>query len=173
MAAFLLELGTEEMPARFVDEALQQWRVKIPATLAELKLTGTCKFYGTPRRLAVLIEGLPQQQADQTAEIKGPPVKSAFAGGAPTPAATGFAQKQGVTVADFEIRPTDKGEFIFIQKLIPGRPVAELLTERVPQWITGLEGKRLMRWGSGDLRFSRPIRWLVALLDALRLGRVG
>jgi glycyl-tRNA synthetase beta chain len=169
MAAFLLELGTEEMPARFVDEALQQWRVKIPAALAELKLTGTCEFYGTPRRLAVLIQGLPQQQADQTEEIKGPPVKSAFKGGTaegePTAAATGFAQKQGVTVADFEIRPTDKGDFIFIQKQIPGQPVAQLLTDWVPQWITGLEGKRLMRWGSGDLRFSRPIRWLVALLD--------
>jgi glycyl-tRNA synthetase beta chain len=97
--------------------------------------------------------------------VKGPPVGSAFKDGEPTKAAIGFAQKQGVKIEDFEIRPTEKGEFIFVKKLIKGRPVAELLAEQVPQWITGLEGKRLMRWGNGDLRFSRPVRWLVALLD--------
>ena len=64
-----------------------------------------------------------------------------------------------------EIRPTDKGDFVFVNKQIPGRPVADILTELVPQWIWNLEGKRLMRWGDGDVRFSRPIRWLVALLD--------
>lgn len=166
MASFLLEVGTEELPARFVDEALSQWRSRIPQALADLNLeTSAIEFYGTPRRLAVLIKGLPTQQADVAEEVKGPPVKAAFKDGEPTKAATGFAQKQGVSVEDFEIRPTDKGEFIFVQKLIQGRPVAELLTEMVPSLITGLEGKRLMRWGNGDVRFSRPVRWLVALLD--------
>jgi glycyl-tRNA synthetase beta chain len=167
MASFLLEVGTEELPARFVDEAIAQWRSRIPEALAELNLATTdIAFYATPRRLALLIQGLPTQQADVVEEIKGPPVKAAFKDGVPTPAATGFAQKQGVTVEDFEIRPTDKGEFIFIQKQIKGRPVADLLAELVPGLITGLEGKRLMRWGNGDVRFSRPVRWLVALLDA-------
>jgi glycyl-tRNA synthetase beta chain len=167
MASFLLEVGTEELPAKFVDAAIAQWRSRIPQVLAELNLATTdIAFYATPRRLALLIQGLPTQQADVTEEIKGPPVKAAFKDGVPTPAATGFAQKQGVTVEDFEIRPTDKGEFIFIQKQVKGRPVAELLAELVPGWITGLEGKRLMRWGHGDVRFSRPVRWLVALLDA-------
>jgi glycyl-tRNA synthetase beta chain len=167
MASFLLEVGTEELPARFVDEAIAQWRSRIPQVLAELNLATTdMAFYATPRRLALLIQGLPQQQVDVVEEIKGPPVKAAFKAGVPTPAATGFAQKQGVTVEDFEIRPTDKGEFIFIQKQVKGRPVADLLAELVPGWITGLEGKRLMRWGHGDVRFSRPVRWLVALLDA-------
>ncbi len=167
MASFLLEVGTEELPAQFVDGAIAQWRLNIPKSLADRNLATTAiEFYGTPRRLAVLIQGLPTQQADVQEAIKGPPVGSAFKDGKPTKAAEGFAQKQGVAIADFEIRPTDKGEFVFVQKLIPGRPVAELLTELVPQWITGLEGKRLMRWGHGDLRFSRPLRWLVALLDA-------
>ncbi|MBE9028756.1 glycine--tRNA ligase subunit beta [filamentous cyanobacterium LEGE 11480] len=167
MASFLLEVGTEELPARFVDEALAQWRSRIPKELKELNLaTSAIEFYGTPRRLAVLIKGLPTQQADVEEEVKGPPVKAAFKDDQPTKAATGFAQKQGVKVEDFEIRPTPKGEFIFVKKLIKGRPVADLLTEMVPSLITGLDGKRLMRWGNGDVRFSRPVRWLVALLDA-------
>jgi glycyl-tRNA synthetase beta chain len=169
MASFLLEVGTEELPARFVDEALAQWRARIPAQLAALNLvaadTTGIEYYGTPRRLAVLIKGLPMQQADVDEEIKGPPASAAFKDGEPTKAAIGFAQKQGVTIADFVIRPTDKGDFVFINQKIKGRPVTELLTELVPQWIMGLEGKRLMRWGNGDFRFSRPLRWLVALLD--------
>jgi glycyl-tRNA synthetase beta chain len=167
MASFLLEVGTEELPASFVDEALAQWRSRIPKVLEELNLSASAiEFYGTPRRLAVLIQGLPTQQADVSEEVKGPPAKAAFQDGQPTKAAVGFAQKQGVTIADFEIRPTDKGEFVFVQKLTQGRPVAELLAELVPSLITGLEGKRMMRWGDGDVRFSRPVRWLVALLDA-------
>ncbi len=103
---------------------------------------------------------------NQEEEIKGPPAQAAFKDGKPTPAALGFAKKQGVEIEALQIRPTDKGDFVFINKSIPGRPVADILTELVPQWILGLEGKRLMRWGDGDVRFSRPIRWLVALLDA-------
>ncbi|PMB01822.1 glycine--tRNA ligase subunit beta, partial [Fischerella thermalis CCMEE 5273] len=90
---------------------------------------------------------------------------TAFKDGKPTPAAQGFAKKQGVELDALEIRNTDKGDFVFVRKLIPGRRIAEILTELVPQWIFALEGKRLMRWGDGDLRFSRPIRWLVSLLD--------
>ncbi len=98
-------------------------------------------------------------------EIKGSPAQTAFKDGQPTGAATGFAKKQGVELDALEIRPTDKGEFVFVCKKTPGRPVAEILTQLVPQWVWNLEGKRLMRWGSGDGKFSRPIRWLVALLD--------
>ncbi len=167
MATFLLEVGTEELPASFVDSALEQWRSRIPQSLTEHYLNpAAVEVYGTPRRLAVLVQGLPAQQPDQEEEVKGPPAQAAFKDGQPTRAAEGFAQKQGVAVEALEIRPTDKGDFVFVHKTIPGRPTAELLQELVPQWITSLEGKRLMRWGDGDLRFSRPIRWLVTLLDA-------
>ncbi|MBK1989711.1 glycine--tRNA ligase subunit beta [Sphaerospermopsis aphanizomenoides BCCUSP55] len=166
MPAFLLEVGTEELPANFLSSAIVQWRSRIPQTLAANNLKAeTVEVYGTPRRLAVLITGLPSQQPDKEEEIKGPPAQAAFKDGQPTPAAVGFAKKQGVELSAFEIRPTEKGDFVFIQKKTPGRPVAEILTELVPQWVWSLEGKRLMRWGSGDGRFSRPIRWLVALLD--------
>ncbi|MDF5726058.1 MAG: glycine--tRNA ligase subunit beta [Rhizonema sp. PD37] len=166
MPAFLLEVGTEELPASFLSDAIAQWRSHIPQTLEAHSLTNEAvKVYGTPRRLAVLIEGLPSQQPDREEEIKGPPAQAAFKDGKPTPAAQGFAKKQGVELDALEVRPTDKGDFIFVQKVLPGRSVAEILTELVREWIFGLEGKRLMRWGNGEAKFSRPIRWLVALLD--------
>ncbi|MEH2392715.1 MAG: glycine--tRNA ligase subunit beta [Nostoc sp.] len=166
MPGFLLEVGTEELPASFVSDALLQWQERIPQSLQANSLKGeSVQVYGTPRRLAVLIRGLPSQQLDREEEIKGPPAQAAFKDGQPTAAAAGFAKKQSVQLDALFVRPTDKGEFVFVQKRIPGRPVAEILTELVPQWIWGLEGKRLMRWGNGDARFSRPIRWLVALLD--------
>jgi glycyl-tRNA synthetase beta chain len=166
MATFLLEVGTEELPASFLDETFAQWRSHIPASLDEHFLTSDAiHIYGTPRRLAVLITGLPLQQPDREEEVKGPPAQAAFQKGKPTKAAEGFARSRNVAVSDLEIRSTDKGDFVFVQQTLPGRPTSELLQELVPAWIFGLEGKRFMRWGDGDLRFSRPIRWLVTLLD--------
>lgn len=166
MPAFLLEVGTEELPASFLSSALQQFQERIPKSLRENNVSSEAvEVYGTPRRLAILIKGLPLQQPDREEEIKGPPVQAAFKDGQPTKAAAGFAKKQGVEVSAFTTRATEKGEFVFVNKLIPGRKIAEILTELIPQWVWGLEGKRLMRWGDGDKRFSRPIRWLVALLD--------
>ncbi|NJM97135.1 MAG: glycine--tRNA ligase subunit beta [Phormidesmis sp. RL_2_1] len=178
MATFLLEVGTEELPASFVSEALAQWQSKLPAALrdnfllmgkSDEQLAEQFAFYGTPRRLAVLISGLPVRQPDREEAAKGPPAKAAFKQGKPTKAAEGFAASKGVSVDDLEIRDTDKGEFVFVQHKIPGRPTAELLQEMVPEWIFGLEGNRFMRWGDGDLRFPRPIRQLVTLLDEVLL----
>ena len=118
-----------------------------------------------PRRLAVVIEGLPQRQPDREEEVKGPPAKAAFKDGQPTKAAVGFAKSRGVDLAALEVRETDKGPFVFVQQTIPGQVTADILQTLIPQWIFGLEGKRFMRWGDGDVRFPRPIRWLVALLD--------
>ncbi len=166
MVTFLLEVGTEELPASFVASALEQWRSRIPTSLSESFLTSeSVELYGTPRRLAILIKGLPTQQPDRQEEVKGPSAQAAFKDGKPTKAAEGFARSRNVDVSAFEIRSTDKGEFIFITQKISGRPTAEILKELIPQWIFGLEGKRFMRWGDGDLRFPRPIRWLVTLID--------
>jgi glycyl-tRNA synthetase beta chain len=166
MPAFLLEVGTEELPAGFLSDAIVQWKSRIPESLKTHNLhNAAVEVYGTPRRLAVLITGLPSQQADREEEIKGPPAQAAFKDGQPTKAAIGFATKQGVDISALEIRPTEKGDFVFVNKQIPGRPIADILTELVPQWVWNLEGKRLMRWGHGDGRFSRPIRTLVTLLD--------
>ncbi|MEQ8383503.1 MAG: glycine--tRNA ligase subunit beta [Coleofasciculus sp. A1-SPW-01] len=166
MPTFLLEVGTEELPANFVESAIKQWQSRLSQSLDEYLLTPeSIQVYGTPRRLAILIQGLPRQQPDREEEVKGPPVKAAFKHGKPTKAAEGFARKQGVSLDDLEIRETKKGEFVFVVKKIIGRSAIEILPEVIPQWIFGLEGKRFMCWGDGDLRFSRPIRWLVALLD--------
>ena len=166
MPTFLLEVGTEELPASFVEGAIAQWRDRIPTSLTEAFIEpAAVEIYGTPRRLAVLLHNLPPQQPDRSEDIKGPPVRAAYKDGQPTKAAEGFARKQEVSLEDLEIRDTEKGEFVFVRKQISGRPTADLLTELIPQWILKLEGKRFMRWGDGDLRFPRPIRWLVALLD--------
>jgi glycyl-tRNA synthetase beta chain len=166
MANFLLEVGTEELPADFVSSAIAQWKTKVPASLsAEFLASASIEYYGTPRRLAILIKDLPIGQEDRAEEVKGPPIKAAFKDGQPTKAAEGFVRKQGVSLDALEIRNTPKGEFVFIQKQIKGRSTTEILQELCPQWITGLEGKRFMRWGDGDLRFPRPIRWLVTLWD--------
>lgn len=166
MPTFLLEVGTEELPASFVEGAIAQWRDRIPPSLTEAFIEpAAVEIYGTPRRLAVLLHNLPGQQPDRSEDIKGPPVRAAYKDGQPTKAAEGFARKQEVSLEDLEIRDTEKGEFVFVRKQIPGRPTADILTELIPQWIFKLEGKRFMRWGDGDVRFPRPIRWLVALLD--------
>lgn len=166
MPSFLLEVGTEELPASFVEQAIQQWKKLVPTALEEQFLTSkSIQVYGTPRRLAVLIEGLPDKQPDREEEIKGPPATAAFKNGKPTKAAEGFAKKQEVELDDLEIRPTNKGDFVFVLKKFLGRPTPDILTELTSEWINKLEGKRLMRWADGDLRFPRPIRWMVALLD--------
>ncbi|WP_434684408.1 glycine--tRNA ligase subunit beta [Pseudanabaena minima] len=171
MASFLLEVGTEELPASFIVDALRQWQERIPKNLDEHQLTTSkVSVYGTPRRLAVLIEGLPIQQSDRHLEIKGPAVGSAFVNGdpqgEPTKALLGFAKSKGIDLKDIVIKETDKGAFVFANQQIIGRETADILQELAPTWITGLEGKRLMRWGHGDLKFPRPIRWLVSLFNS-------
>ena len=166
MPAFLLEVGTEELPADFVDDALQQWQLRVPQTLEEQFLSPEAiALWGTPRRLALLLKDLPARQPDREEEIKGPPATAAFKDGKPTKAAEGFVRKQGIELDALEVRPTNKGDFVFARKKITGRPAGDILAELVPQWILRLEGRRFMRWGDGDLRFPRPIRWLVSLWD--------
>jgi glycyl-tRNA synthetase beta chain len=171
MASFLLEVGTEELPASFIVDALRQWQERIPKNLDEHQLTTSkVSVYGTPRRLAVLIEGLPTQQSDRSLEIKGPAIGSAFVNGdpqgEPTKALLGFAKSKSIDLKDVFIKETDKGAFVFANQQIIGRATMDILQELAPTWITGLEGKRLMRWGNGDLKFPRPIRWLVSLFNS-------
>lgn len=164
MATYLIEVGTEELPADFVAAAIAQLKDRVAQTLGENFLQPEAmEVYGTPRRLAVLLKGLPDKQGDRQEEIKGPPASAAFKDGAPTKAAEGFARKQGVAVADLEVRPTEKGDFVFVQKTTLGRETKGIIQELVLGWFTGLEGRRFMRWADGDMRFPRPWRWLVSL----------
>ncbi len=163
-ADFLLEVGTEELPAAFVSSAIQQWQTRVPADLAEQGLNPEAiEFFGTPRRLAVLIRGLEIHPPDQIEEVKGPSVAAAYKEGEPTKALLGFLKSKGATLGELTTKQTEKGEFIFLTQTKAAKPTAELLQAWVVSWISKLEGKRFMRWGDGDFRFSRPIRWLVAL----------
>ncbi|WP_279611178.1 glycine--tRNA ligase subunit beta [Thermostichus vulcanus] len=166
MVAYLLEVGCEELPASFVDSALQQWQTGIPASLTEAHLQAEqMQLFGTPRRLAVLLQGLPNQQPDRTLEVKGPPAQIAYQDGQLTATGEKFAQKQGVDPGSLEVRQVGKGSFVFAVQKVRGRPTAAVIQELAPSWITGLSGERLMRWACGDLKFPRPIRWLVSLWD--------
>lgn len=166
MALFLLEIGTEELPADFARLALPQLKEQVAADLETARLPHReLRVTSTPRRLVVRVDGLPSLQEDALEEHKGPPAQQAFRDGLPTAAAEGFARRCGLPVSQLEVRDTPKGPFVFAQTSEPGRATAEVLAEHIPGWIWGLQGRRFMRWGDGESRFSRPLRWLVALLD--------
>ena len=167
LPTFLLEIGTEELPADFARLALPQLESLVQRDLAAARLShGAIGSTSTPRRLAIWVEDLPPQQDDLAEERKGPPAGQAFNEGIPTPAAVGFANRCGVDPAQLEVRDTPKGPFVFAVCHQAGRATAEVLAEHIPQWISSLQGRRFMRWGHGESRFSRPVRWLVALLDS-------
>jgi len=166
MATFLLEIGTEELPADFAGSALTQLEQRVRRDLSEARLScGALRVDGTPRRLALRLEDLPERQEDRREERKGPPAQQAFRDGLPTPAAVGFARRCGVEPETLQVRDTEKGAFVFANTLERGRATAEVLADLAPTWIWSLQGRRFMRWGHGESRFSRPVRWLVALLD--------
>ena len=163
-ATFLLEIGTEELPADFVRQALDQLQQRVSRDLREARLRhGAVSVCGTPRRLVVSVADLEDRQPDLEEDRKGPPVAQAFKDGIPGPAAIGFAKRCGVDPSALEQRDTPKGPCVFATVLTPGQACVELLQGLIPQWIDALQGRRFMRWGTGAQRFSRPIRWLLAL----------
>lgn len=165
-ATLLLEIGTEELPAGDLSLALAQLREQAPALLAEARLDyEAMRVLGTPRRLALLVEGLSPHQRPLEEVVKGPPTRVAFdAEGNPTPAAQGFARRQGVDVADLQVREMDGGQYVVAIRRVEGRPAPEVLMELLPRLIAGLRFPMSMRWNETGVAFSRPIRWLVALL---------
>ena len=166
VSTFLLEIGTEELPADFARLALPQLEALVRRDLADARLShGSIHCTGTPRRLALQVHDLAASAEDLQEERKGPPAAQAFLNGQPTQAAIGFANRCGVPAEALDIRDTPKGPFVFATVLERGRTAAELLASSIPTWIGALQGRRFMRWGEGECRFSRPVRWLVALLD--------
>ncbi|MFM7550013.1 MAG: glycine--tRNA ligase subunit beta [Cyanobacteriota bacterium] len=167
MSTFLLEIGTEELPADFARLALPQLEQLVRRDLAEARLShGAIQVTSTPRRLALSVEQLPESQPELQEERKGPPAGQAFLDGTPSQAAIGFARRCGVEPAALEVRDTPRGPFVFATVREPGQATGAVLARLIPTWLAGLQGRRFMRWGEGESRFSRPVRWLVALLDA-------
>ncbi|MDR7867243.1 MAG: glycine--tRNA ligase subunit beta [Sporomusaceae bacterium] len=157
----LLEIGSEEIPAKFMPAVLAQLADIAKAKFAERRIAcGEVQTFGTPRRLVLVVRGMAEQQADRNSENKGPAVKIAFDGsGAPTKAAQGFARGQGVDVKDLVV----KDGYVFAAVHEAGQPVAGILPELLPEIVTAINFPKSMRWGDLDIRFARPIRWLVAL----------
>ncbi len=165
-SSFVLEIGVEELPANDVDSALAQLQEKVPAWLSDLRLEhGPVRIYATPRRLAVFIENLAPGQPDREELVKGPPADRAFdKDGIATPAAMGFAKKNGVTTADLQTREIDGGKYVVAIVKSTGRPTPEVLAEALPAFVAGISFVKTMRWNASGVAFSRPIRWFVALL---------
>ncbi len=166
VATFLLEVGTEELPADFARLVLPQLEKKVRNDFAEKHLRhGLISCNSTPRRIVLRVENLVETTEVLQQEYKGPPASQAFKNGVATQAAKGFARRFGLEPDSLEIKETHKGEFVFATVQALGEPTYQILSELIPQWIGGLQGRRFMRWGSGEKRFSRPVRWLLALLD--------
>ncbi|OPX87081.1 glycine--tRNA ligase subunit beta [Pelotomaculum sp. PtaB.Bin117] len=165
---FLLEIGVEEMPARFLDPALAELKDLAAAALKEQRLEFIkVETYGTPRRLTLFVEGLAESQAPLETEAKGPAVKVAYnPDGTPTKAAEGFARGQGVPVASLVQKTVGKVDYVFAVKREAGRQAVEVLPLLAPALIAGLHFPKPMRWGDLEIRFARPIRWIVALFGS-------
>ena len=165
-STFVLEIGTEELPASDLNAAFDQLRDLVPAQLAEARLDyDDLRVVGTPRRLAVVVENLAPRQRSLEELVKGPPAQAAFdEDGNPTRAAEGFARGQGVEVEELDVREVDGGEYVMAVRREKGRPAGDVLAEMLADWVADLSFRMNMRWNESGVSFSRPIRWLVALL---------
>ena len=167
MSTYLLEIGTEELPADLAESVISQLKLNVNNDLnsSQVKFR-EIRVTTTPRRIALTIEGIAPFSEDNIAERKGPTVSQAFLDGKPTKAAIGFAKRYDLSPDELEIRDTSKGPFVFAKLIEKGKPVESLLGDFIPRWISKIQGRRFMRWGKGDFRFSRPIRWIVSLIDS-------
>jgi glycyl-tRNA synthetase beta chain len=162
---FLLEIGTEELPARFMEDALQNLRENAGGELRLARLDhGEIRVFGTPRRLALLVSGLAARQQDLREKKRGPALAAAFdRDGRPTGAGLGFARAQGVAVEELQAETIDGTAYAVAVRQVDGRPAAEILPDLCARIISLLTFPKPMFWYSKEVRFARPIRWLCAL----------
>lgn len=165
---FLVEIGTEELPPKSLLALSTAFADGLVAGLDAAGVPyGAVTRYAAPRRLAVLITSVGEQQPDQPFKRKGPPVSAAFAAdGSPTRAATAFAESCGVAIADLERVTEGKGEFLYHSGTRSGAPTASLLADMVRGSLDRLPIAKRMRWGSGSAEFVRPVHWLVLLFGS-------
>ncbi len=161
----LFEIGTEEIPAAFLSKAVVDMEDIMRKTLTEKRIGfDGIRCLATPRRLVLTIADLAPGQEDQTIEKLGPAKKAAFdENGQPTKAATGFARGQGLEVSQLETITTEKGEYLGARKTIAGQPTKDLLPEILKSFMLAIPFRKSMRWAAYDLRFARPVHWLLAL----------
>ncbi len=173
MAEFLFEIGLEEVPARMLAGAERELRERVARMLARERLLRAgpdaeteVRSFATPRRLAVLVGGVAERQAEVREEVMGPSAAIAFKGGVAGPAAIAFAKKAGVALEALERVETAKGEYVRAVVTRPGRTAAEVITGELPKELAGVYWAKTMYWRPGKPeRFVRPVRWILALLD--------
>ncbi len=161
----VFEIGAEEIPADEVVSALEQLRESAGKAFAKERLQyKQIKTQGTPRRLVLLVTGLKEEQEQISTDVRGPSKTIAFTNdGKPTKAALGFARSQGVNAKDLEVRTTPQGSYVFAVKTIAAKKTVAILPDLLRNITLSLKFRKSMRWGDGDLRFARPIRWLMVV----------
>lgn len=167
MPELLLEIGVEEMPARFFPAVTDELRENAAKALAEAWIdVEKVEAFGTPRRTVLHVLGLAEKQRSEEETVTGPPKRVAFDDhGQPTKAAIGFAKTQGVDLDKTMMLETGKGEYLAVKRIAGGRPATELLPGMLEGLVAGLSFPKRMRWGDKRFLFGRPVRWLLALLD--------
>ena len=163
MSTYLLEVGTEELPYKFIPQAIEQLKNGFEKFLNDNKVNyRNIKVYATPRRLAVIVEGLNSKTADEEKIIKGPISKIAYdENGNLTKAGEGFLKKNNIDASCLYVQDN----YLHAKILLKGKDIKELLSENVPSIFMKLQGAHFMRWGYNDEKFSRPIKWIVSILD--------
>ena len=164
---YLLEIGVEELPANFIDDALKQLYDNMKSMFEEERIDyGDIKTYATPRRLVAIVDGLADKQRKLIETVKGPAKKIAYGeDGKPTKALEGFMRGQGIGLDDVFEKEHKGVEYIFANVVREGKDTSTVLTERIPSVIKGIVFPKSMRWGGKNIRFARPIRWIVSLLN--------
>ncbi len=163
MSKYLLEVGCEELPYKFIPSAIQQLKTAFENFLNSNKVEfEDVKVYATPRRLAVIVSGLEKESKDEVKIVKGPIKKVAYdEQGNLTKAGEGFCKKNGISADDLYI----ENDYLHAKIVVKGKSIVELLKENVPSIVLKLQGSHFMRWADNDEKFSRPIRWIVSILD--------
>ena len=163
MSTYLLEVGTEELPYKFIPQAIEQLNTGFKNFFNDNKINfSDIKVYATPRRLAVLVYGLEEKTADEEKIVKGPIATIAYdSNGNLSKAGEGFANKNCVNASDLYV----EDNYVFAKIVVKGKDVKTLLSENVPSIFMKLQGAHFMHWGYNDEKFSRPIKWIVSILD--------
>jgi len=166
MNTLLLEIGSEEIPAGYIQPALDALTSNLLQKLTDARLGhGEAKVYATPRRLSILVEGVADKQTSITEDLVGPPESVGFdADGNPTVAAEKFAEKAGVSLKSLKIKKTEKGRYLYVRKTQKGLAAKTVLSKVLPDVIKAIPFPKTMKWGDLSIVYTRPIHWIVALL---------
>ncbi|MBN2297093.1 MAG: glycine--tRNA ligase subunit beta [Deltaproteobacteria bacterium] len=170
-SSLLFEIGTEEIPSSFNGPALDFIRSKVSEKFSEIRLDyDSLNVFGTPRRLALLATGIGDKLPDMVEKKMGPPKRAAFdEKGNPTKAGLGFAQNAGVDISEISFEQTPKGEYLCVTRTIPGKATVEVLPEILEEVIARIPFPKTMKWSNPDVRFARPVHWILALFGDMVL----